>query len=401
MSEEFPTVEAGAIPMKPSKELYAMDGSKIKAINDYPPDHDMVVRYDENSVTDIELHGEEPLTFEPPLRITVCGMMPVGKHTKSVLEHYLRPMCGCSVEITEINMNGAHVETEVVDFKIRFDRKDSPHNNTDMFWDYNNGEFPVIVNGSREEDDSNDTCLQSDCHNPSLDHVSACEEHSELKDGEKKDITGCSCNDCIECNLGSSDDDGEEQDLESKLNEVADELGQKRVEEMDQRAVEYMRENRETFMAEITEVRETAHTHDDKISFILDIPTFGPWDKSFPIPNDRLNEIMDYLGVTLRELHMVEGMYLPMAYVDGDWVIQLPSDAQPFTESFWLKPRSFSLPSLTFGWIELPSMSNEALLCFYLIGIMVGISGIIVPSSLITLIGLGVMVMSFGWMVYK
>lgn len=149
--------------------------------------------------------------------------------------------------------------------------------------------------------------------------------------------------------------DTESKSLEGKLKEVADEIGQKRVEEMDERAVEYMRENR-VFKAEITNVH--FDSQNESVSFCLDIPTYNE-DYYYKCNihgedeiGSRLNELMGYLGVNIRELHMVEGMYLPVAY-GGDsgrvWeVFPTNQKSSSLMDKIWNFPVSHDADSVTF-----------------------------------------------------
>lgn len=171
-----------------------------------------------------------------------------------------------------------------------------------------------------------------------------------------------------------------ERSLSDFCSDLADDLDEKQREREEERVNEYLREQRDVFKAEILDVSKIG----DSVQFELDIPTLSHgYGSQFHLPNgedddrgDRLYEILDYLGATLRDMDMIEGMYLPVAHDSGSWQIRLPSDESTgYVGEGYLDIESRLFKSLMS--VSLPSW--KTLLC--VVGIFTGVIGMVITPN--------------------
>lgn len=203
---------------------------------------------------------------------------------------------------------------------------------------------------------------------------------------------------CTDSGDGDDQNHIESKSFHEQMCELADDLDEKRREREEQRVNEYLREQREVFKAEITEVSKY---HDTELLFKLDIPTGGTLTKRFVLPDgegsgERLYEILDYLGATLRDMDMVEGMYLPVTCDDsGSWEIRLPSDEGDgyVGDGYIGTAVGLCKPMLS---VSLPSYTTTVRLLSVL-GLCMGLGGMIVTpdtNHMVDLMFLGEFVLS-------
>lgn len=161
------------------------------------------------------------------------------------------------------------------------------------------------------------------------------------------------------------DNDDKDMTLSEEMCELADELEEKQREREEERVKEYLREQRDVFKAEITDVNIERN---NLIVFTLNIPTHGEKDMRVSyVPDgegsgERLYEILAYLGATPRDMDMIEGMYLPMRHYNaGEWCIHLPSDSSPSWITTWVSsvyervssiPREMVFGTFFYSWVD-------------------------------------------------
>jgi len=174
-----------------------------------------------------------------------------------------------------------------------------------------------------------------------------------------------------------------------------------------------LRERRETFQAEITNVgwEDKDRRKDRRIKLVLDIPTHGEEVKFLQTPkSDQWNtlpcftDVLEHLNVNLRQADQIEGMSIPVSYDEkrpNNWEIALGEKESEggeegviATRVYFLKRLSKSLGKATesawswfvssFSWDKFAAISIITIGVALSLGVM-GLMGLYTPNKLVTL----------------